>query len=77
MPRSASDYRWTQPRMLEFLRHLSTSGSVTAAARRVGMSRQSAYNRARGDSGFADMWDRAVALSRTMRETQGDASGAR
>ena len=35
--------RWTKHRMTDFLRHLAAIGSVTAAARAVGMSRQSAH----------------------------------
>jgi hypothetical protein len=63
MPRSTADYRWTQPKIAEFLRHLRLSGSVTAAARQVGMSRQSAYVRSRTDRDFANKWDSAVAFS--------------
>ena len=77
MPKSAADYRWTEPKMLDFLRHLARSGSVTDASMQVGMSRQSAYNRARADGGFTKMWDRAVVLSRMMRVTPGDAPLAR
>lgn len=35
--------RWTAPKMAAFLRQLSATHSVAAAARSVGMSRQSAY----------------------------------
>lgn len=35
--------RWTKWKMAEFLRHLAATHSVTAAARAVGMGRQSAY----------------------------------
>ena len=38
-----ADYRWTVPKVAAFLEALSLSGSVAAAAREVGMSRQSAY----------------------------------
>jgi hypothetical protein len=36
--------RWNKPKMALFLRELAASHSVAAAARAVGMSRQSAYN---------------------------------
>jgi molybdenum-dependent DNA-binding transcriptional regulator ModE len=35
--------RWTNARMAAFLRELARTGSVAAAAGRVGMGRQSAY----------------------------------
>lgn len=35
--------RWTKPKMAQFLRELASSHSVSAAAKAVGMSRQSAY----------------------------------
>ena len=35
--------RWNKPRMAAFLRELAACHSVSAAARSVGMSRQSAY----------------------------------
>src|SRR5690606_25272034 len=35
--------RWNKPKMAEFLRHLAATQSVAAAARAVGMGRQSAY----------------------------------
>ena len=37
------DDRWTQPLMAEFLRVLAATQNVSAAARAVGLSRQSAY----------------------------------
>ncbi len=41
--RCNADYRWTLPKAMAFLRALAESGSVTEAARAVGMSRQAAY----------------------------------
>jgi len=35
--------QWTPPKMAAFLRHLTATHSVAESARRVGMSRQSAY----------------------------------
>src|SRR5690606_29385630 len=51
--------RWTAPRMAAFLRHLSATHSVSAAARLAGMSRQSAYrlrSRLKGQA-FDLAWD--------------------
>ncbi|WP_395393401.1 helix-turn-helix domain-containing protein [Novosphingobium sp. BL-8A] len=56
--RSNSQYRWTKPKALAFLRALGHGHSVAAAAREVGMSRQSAYRlRERLGEGFAGVWD--------------------
>lgn len=51
--------RWTAPKMAAFLRQLSATHSVSAAARSVGMSRQSAYRlRSRMKGGAFDLaWD--------------------
>lgn len=51
--------RWTAPKMADFLRQLSATHSVSAAARSVGMSRQSAYRlRSRLKGGAFDLaWD--------------------
>lgn len=57
-PRPHHD-RWTAPKMAAFLRQLSATHSVSAAARSVGMSRQSAYrlrSRLKG-SAFDLAWD--------------------
>jgi hypothetical protein len=51
---------WTPARQADFLGYLAETGSVPAAARRVGMSRESAY-RLRikpGAESFAAAWDR-------------------
>ncbi|WP_395328138.1 helix-turn-helix domain-containing protein [Novosphingobium sp. BL-8H] len=56
--RPHSEYRWTKAKALAFLRALGLGRSVAAAAREVGMSRQSAYRlRARLGEGFAAAWD--------------------
>lgn len=71
--RTNDEYRWTRPKLVAFLRSLGTTGSVTLAARAVGMSRQSAYRlRARSGPGLARVWDEGLALARTMRAAQGD-----
>ncbi len=54
---------WTVPRQTAFLKALSVTGSVSSAARMVGMSRKAAYG-LRGRAGaesFALAWD--IALS--------------
>ncbi len=53
---------WTAARQRNFLRALSVTGSVSAAARMVGMSRKAAYAlRARaGAESFAAAWDCAL-----------------
>lgn len=50
---------WTVQRQAEFLVHLARTRSVAAAARGVGMARQSVYRlRSRtGAEGFARVWD--------------------
>jgi hypothetical protein len=54
---------WNLERQCGFLAHLYFTGSVTAAARAVGMSRESAHRlRARADGeSFAAAWDRVLA----------------
>jgi hypothetical protein len=42
-PDEAPAHQWTAPKMAAFLRHLTATHSVAESARRVGMSRQSAY----------------------------------
>ena len=53
---------WTVPRQTAFLRALSVTGSVSSAARMVGMSRKAAYGlRARaGAESFALAWEIAL-----------------
>ena len=55
---------WTPLRQAEFIGQLAVTRSVSAAARRVGMARESAY-RLRGRAGagsFAAAWDAALGL---------------
>jgi hypothetical protein len=58
-PHSRAGERWTAPKMAAFLRQLSATHSVSAAARSVGMARQSAYRlRSRLKGGAFDLaWD--------------------
>ncbi|ANY19122.1 hypothetical protein A6F68_00589 [Tsuneonella dongtanensis] len=55
---------WSEVRQCAFLAQLYFTGSVSAAAKAVGMSRASAYRlRARpGAEGFAFAWDRVLTL---------------
>lgn len=58
--RPNADYRWTPRKAMAFLDLLAAGESVAAAARRVGMSRQSAYRlRERAGGYFAQGWDLA------------------
>jgi len=54
---------WSEVRQCAFLAELYLTGSVTAAARRAGMSRISAYclRRREGAESFAHAWDRIFA----------------
>lgn len=54
---------WSKARQCAFLAELYLTGSVTAAARAVGMSRMSAYRlrRRKGAESFAHAWDRIFA----------------
>jgi hypothetical protein len=59
---------WTPERQRGFIAALAEIGMVAAAARRVGMSRKSAYallDRAGPDSGFARAWREAQAVGRS------------
>jgi hypothetical protein len=60
---------WTPQRQADFLGALAETRSALAAARRVGMSRESAYRlRRREDAGsFAAAWDAALGRADTAR----------
>src|ERR1700712_2317445 len=75
--RSNADYRWSRTKIIAFLQALPATLSVAAAARSVGMSRQSAYRlRARLGPGFGAVWDDGLALGLTARRA-GNARGGR
>ena len=61
--RKARPHEWTPARMAAFLEALRETQSVSRAARRVGMGRQSAYKLKKRMAGqpFAAEWDEAVA----------------
>jgi molybdenum-dependent DNA-binding transcriptional regulator ModE len=71
--RANADYRWTYAKSLAFLAALARSGKVAAAARSVGMSRQSAYRlRARlSGTRFAAAWSQAQRAGRVARAAGG------
>jgi hypothetical protein len=84
-PRPAAEYRWTDNKALAFLQARAQHGKVAAAARSVGMTRQSAYRLKRRVPAMADAWVRAQVIGRARRRAgphkaaswapQGDASG--
>ncbi|WEK46072.1 MAG: hypothetical protein P0Y56_13735 [Candidatus Andeanibacterium colombiense] len=63
---------WTAVRQGEFIGFLAETGSVSAALREVGMSRQSAYELRKrpGAEGFAAAWD--AALGKPFRKVTGE-----
>ena len=69
--RRNADYRWTKPKILAFLRALGESGSVTAAARAVGMSRQSAYRLRQRITGLGVVWRECETVGRRRRFLSG------
>lgn len=60
---------WTPMRQAQFIGYLTESGSVTEAARRVGISRMSAYRLRRGieAESFAHAWDEVLAVVRAIQ----------
>lgn len=68
---------WTPARQAAFLGALAETGSVTAAARRVGLARETAYRLRRrpGAGSFVAAWDRAAAQG--DRFAQADRSAKR
>lgn len=68
--------RWTPLRVAAFLAALDATGSVGAAARAAGMSRQSAYRLRTRRPELAALWAMAEAaglgLPRSVRVAQGD-----
>lgn len=57
---------WTPPQQARFILALAAMGSVSAAAKAVGMSRKSAYDLLDrpGAEGFARSWERALESGR-------------
>jgi len=64
-------YHWTRAKFIAFNGELAATGSVAAAARLVGMSRQSAYRlRDRFGPDYAAKWDRWVSRARVQRRRE-------
>ena len=81
-PRPFAEYRWTPPKAHAFIEALAQHGKVAAAARAVGMTRQSAYRLRARVSQVAEVWAWAQPVGRarrlgkaTLPPAQGDASG--
>lgn len=72
-PRSTAEYRWTPARAYAFIETLARDGWVAAAARSVGMTRQSAYRLRDRVPQVAEVWTRAQAAGRARR--RGKATG--
>ncbi|PNU04120.1 hypothetical protein [Novosphingobium guangzhouense] len=67
--RTNADYRWTRTKIHAFVTALARTGEVAAAAREVGMSRQSAYRlRARLGPQFAQVWNEGLAWAEELRQ---------
>lgn len=67
-----TDYHWSPANQRAFLEHLSTTGNITAAAKSVGMSKQSAHalcGRGKG-AAFRLGWDAAVLMARRRMESE-------
>ncbi|MDP2372762.1 hypothetical protein [Reyranella sp.] len=59
----------TPKKLATFLRHLEESGSVSFAARRAGIGRNTVYERRKVDPAFASGWRDAVAMAvETLRD---------
>lgn len=74
--RPNAEYRWTRDKMVAFLNELARGRTVAAAARMVGMGRQSAYRlRARLGPVFAGIWQEALEFA-AQGDTLGDTPAA-
>lgn len=59
----------TPEKLSDFLRHLAASGSVSLAARRAGIARNTVYLRRKADPAFAEGWRNAMAMAvETLRD---------
>ncbi len=67
---AAPEPRWTGERMAEFIAELAATQCVATAARRVGMSRQSAYRLRARQAGEAFDLAWAIALEQAYRQLQ-------
>ena len=69
-PRPHAEYRWTNRKAHAFLDALARHGKVAAAARAVGMTRQSAYRLKHRVPVIAEGWERAQALGQERRKSR-------
>ena len=69
-PRPSAAYRWTNRKAHAFLDALARHGKVAAAARAVGMTRQSAYRLKHRVPVIAEGWERAQALGQERRKSR-------
>lgn len=67
---ASAEPRWTGERMAEFIAELAATQCVATAARRVGMSRQSAYRLRARQAGKAFDLAWAIALERAYQQLQ-------
>ncbi|HEU4651729.1 MAG TPA: hypothetical protein VFS49_09975, partial [Croceibacterium sp.] len=65
--RPTAEYRWTSRKAHAFLDALAEHGKVAAAARAVGMTRQSAYRLRQRIPVVAEGWPPAQAIGRARR----------
>lgn len=70
-PRPHAEYRWTNRKAHAFLDALACHGKVAAAARAVGMTRQSAYKLRERVPVVAQGWAQAQAIGRARRRSAG------
>ncbi|MDP1965325.1 MAG: hypothetical protein Q8K93_24335 [Reyranella sp.] len=56
----------TPAKLGDFLRHLEDSGSVSAAAARAGIARNTVYQRRKADPAFALGWKKAMEMAAEM-----------
>jgi hypothetical protein len=66
-PRPCAEYRWTNRKAHAFLDALAQHGKVAAAARAVGMTRQSAYKLRHRSPLLAKDWAWAQEIGRARR----------
>ena len=74
-PHPRAEYRWTPRKAHAFLNALAQHGKVAAAARAVGMTRQSAYKLKQRVPVVAEHWARAQVIGRARRRGKPVPSG--
>ena len=74
-PRRRAESRWTPAKAHAFIEALAHHGKVAAAARAVGMTRQSAYRLRDRVPQVAEVWSRAQAAGRARQRGKPVPSG--